>query len=1173
MSKSSDEKASSNRLNFGRLMGIIGRFSGNSRRIFVLAAVMLVFEAATATLIPLLVAYVINYLSIRLAQIGGKPVILPPHPLSLLGIPSFIDPDLETVALVTLGIIIMTMINSLGDSLAEIYLAQAGRKVGYNMRVFIYGHLQKLSLTFHNQSRTGDILTRVTSDVEAVENFIISDLSDFLGSTLLIIFILIAMIANAWQVALIAVLIIPIMALISNYFTNRIKAASKRLRSSEGELASAAQEMLTSIRVVQVYGQGSYEQSLFSAQSQKAMNAALDAAAFQARFSWVVSVLGAALTATVIWMGVWLIFRNPVSILGIGLLTAYIRYIQDMFKPTKKLIAEWNTLGKLYASIERIGDLIELKPDVSDKPGALIAPPFNGRLEFRNVVFAYPKLAPSKSKKGSDEKPLPTLNGLSFTIEPGQVVAVVGHTGAGKSTIVQLIPRLYDPNEGQVLIDGRDIREFTLESLRAEMSMVLQESILFTGSIVENIAYGRPDATGAEIIAAAKDANADEFISKFPDGYYTILGERGSNLSGGQRQRIAIARAFIRNTPLLILDEPSTGLDAESTDLVLQALRKLMKGKTTIIISHELNLIRDADKIIVIKAGEIEQMGTHDELIHAGGLYANLYAMQSGQRAMVESVPQKTEVIYPQPGKEPKIEMPNLSVKELIASIDNDLPRSPLLQKKAPALAEAFNNEHMKAAIGEALFDPANGNYSIVECSAGKALYLSDHIINMQYKLKILDRSNNQTIDTLINARLFRDLAECKAYLDTILTPIADGRDDRPEIKPFARPVGIVERLNMTLSAFPIDGMIPTLADATDPEKIAAILTETLPEALSGEFQIENVHLLPAHYGRYKRCVLRYSVDGLQTETQNPQNITVYGKVDADGQGGLTVSVISALREKLRDPGMPYQFRIPRSLGYFPNLQLLMMEALPGKPFFKDLLRTWKGNGHGNGNGSHEHENDVTLEQAVRTCALIAATLHSSNIKLGRRTTFEMQVAKLSEEADTLYQVFPEVGAQIKAWINQTVEFAQAYPAMPLCFSHGDFTYTQLIFEGKDGGLVDFDSICQAEPAQDLGHYLAYQRLNIIKDQDPNSPFAPDAIERLCALFLNTYMDVSKNWIPDQEALRGRVTIYELLSLIRLALHSWEKMKGSRLKQTLALIEERIVWQKQNNLSVKNKMP
>lgn len=508
-----------------------------------------------------------------------------------------------------------------------------------------------------------------------------------------------------------------------------------------------------------------------------------------------------------------------------------------------------------------------------------------------------------------------------------------------------------------------------------------------------------------------------------------------------------------------------------------------------------------------------------------------------------------------------------------MGSLDNDLPRSALLQKKAPALAEAFDAERMRATLQETLLGPAEAQYSIVDCIPGKALYLPDHIINMQYKLKILDNTDNQTISTLVNARLFQDLSGCKTYLDDQLMPIAARMDGRAEIKPFATPVAFVEHLNMTLSAFPIDGMIPTLVDATDPNKIASILAETLPGALSGEFLIKDVRLLLAHYGRYKRCVLRYSIDGTQTETQTPQNVTVYGKVDADGLGGLTVSIISALREKLREPEMPYRFRIPRSLGYFPGLQLLMMEALPGKPFFKELLKTWKGNSQESGNGKTSPENEVTLEQAVRTCALIAATLHSSNIELGRQTTLKIQVDKLREEAEVLYQVFPEVGAQVKSWIDQTVEFAQAYPAMPPCFSHGDFTYTQLIFDGKDGGLVDFDSICQAEPAQDLGHYLAYQRLNIIKDQDPNLPFAPEAIERLCALFLDTYIDVSKGWIADEELLRGRVAIYELISLIRLALHSWEKMKGSRLKQTISLLEERIECQKQISLSVKNKTP
>jgi hypothetical protein len=518
--------------------------------------------------------------------------------------------------------------------------------------------------------------------------------------------------------------------------------------------------------------------------------------------------------------------------------------------------------------------------------------------------------------------------------------------------------------------------------------------------------------------------------------------------------------------------------------------------------------------------------------------------------------------------------MASPAIQILIQNLDNDLPRSALVQKKVPALAEAFDAEQMKQTLQGVMLGSKDGNYSIVSCGPGKALYLLDHNINMQYKLTILDKANNETISTLVNARLFRDSSSCKAYLEQMLLPVAARMSGRPEIKPFANPVAMIEHLNMTLSAFPIDGMIPTLVDATNPQKIASILGEALPEAVSGDFAIEDVRLLLAHYGRYKRCVLRYSIDGMQTQAQTPQNMTVYGKVDADGLGGVTVSIISALRERLQEPELLYRFRIPDSLGYFSNLQLLLMEALPGKPFFKELLKTWSGNSqpHKSDNGNAEAQSGVTLEEAVKTCALIAATLHSSDIKLGRQTSFEMQVEKLQEEADVLSQVLPEVGAQIQAWIDQTVEFARAYPAMPACFSHGDFTYTQLIFDGKDGGLVDFDSICQAEPAQDLGHYLAYQRLNIIKDQDPDHPFDPEAIEQLCALFLDTYLEVSKAWIPDEALLRGRVGIYELVSLIRLALHSWEKMKGSRLKQTISLLEERIECQKQISLSVKNKM-
>ena len=333
--------------------------------------------------------------------------------------------------------------------------------------------------------------------------------------------------------------------------------------------------------------------------------------------------------------------------------------------------------------------------------------------------------------------------------------------------------------------------------------------------------------------------------------------------------------------------------------------------------------------------------------------------------------------------------MTSQTIQQLLAGLENDLARSVLLKDKVPALAAAFDAARMKATLQEILLGSENSQYSITECVPGKALYLLDHTINMQYKLNILDSTTNETINTLVNARLFQDAAASRAFLDDVLMPIAARMEGRAEIEPFVRPVAIVEDLNMTLSVYPIDGLIPTLVDATDPSKIANLLREALPDVLSGSFSIHEVQQFLAHYGRYKRCVLRYTVEGVRTETQTPQQVTVYGKLDADGLGGVTVDIISALRERLNDPELPYRFRVPRSLGYFPDMQLLLMEALPGKPFFKPLLKAWIENSNRQTDGSQTlpHEEEATLEKAIQTCALIAATLHGFPIPLGPRTT------------------------------------------------------------------------------------------------------------------------------------------------------------------------------------------
>ncbi len=485
--------------------------------------------------------------------------------------------------------------------------------LGYNIRVAMYSHLQRLSLAYHDKRRTGDVLTRVTGDVLVVEDFVVKSLSNLVGSFLVLVGTVAVLLWREWTVALIAVVVIPMLAFVSDYFSRRIKAVSKAQRAREGELASTTQEMLTSIRLVQSYGRGSVDLERFTEQTDKSMRAAVGVATVQAKFSFVIALLEAFAISAIVWIGVLLVDRSAISV---GTLVFFILVAQNMFKPSRKIVSEWYKVGKVLASVERIVDLLDLVPAVEDSPDAERAPAFTGHVAFEDVTFAY------HAEPGDDAPPV--LREVGFEVRPGEVVALVGRSGAGKSTIAQLLPRLYDPDDGAVLVDGVDLRRYTLESLRSQVSLVLQDTVLLSGTLAENIGYGVDGATAEQIEQAARSANAHDFIESLPQGYDTEIGERGATLSGGQRQRIAIARAFIRRAPILVLDEPTTGLDADSTRLVVGALRTLMRGTTTIIISHDPALVRCADRVLVVDGGRIAEEGTHVELQAAGGSYAEL---------------------------------------------------------------------------------------------------------------------------------------------------------------------------------------------------------------------------------------------------------------------------------------------------------------------------------------------------------------------------------------------------------------------------------------------------------------------------------------------------------------------------------------------------------------------
>lgn len=499
------------------------------------------------------------------------------------------------------------------SSYTEKYLTTSvGQRIMHDLRGTLYHHIQRLSLAYHDQKRTGDLISRVTSDIDAIQNLISSVLLGIIVNLLTLVGMICVMFYLNWKFTLIALSIAPLLFLVVYSFTHRIKQASRAVRKKEGEMVSVLQEVLSSIRVVQAFTREDYEQRRFEQESMESVEMALRARGLKAKLPPVVELLVAAGTCLVVWYGARLVITGQLSA---GALLVFFLYLGKMYKPMRELSKMTDTISKAVVGFERIREVLETEMMIRNLPGAHAAPRFRGEIEFDGVSFNY-------------ENDRQVLKDLSLKIKPGEVAALVGPTGVGKTTIISLIPRFYDPVSGSVKIDGADVRSFKIKSLRQQISFVLQESLLFRAPVWQNIAYGKPEATREEIIRAARLANAHEFIEKMPEGYDTMVGERGVTLSGGQRQRITIARAVIRNAPILILDEPSSGLDAASEELVFDALNRLMEGKTSIVIAHRLATIKRADVIFVINHGRVVESGTHQELIAQGGLYAEFYEIQ-----------------------------------------------------------------------------------------------------------------------------------------------------------------------------------------------------------------------------------------------------------------------------------------------------------------------------------------------------------------------------------------------------------------------------------------------------------------------------------------------------------------------------------------------------------------
>lgn len=523
--------------------------------------------------------------------------------------------DMVMLNLIAAGILVVMFTRGVFYYGQSYLVSYVGQRVIIDVRSVLFRKFQRMPLSYYDKQQTGTVMSYITNDVAVMQSAIVDNLIELVTEGSILIGSLAMMIYLDWKLSLLTLMTIPLLGFAMKIFGRKLKRSSTVIQERVAEITSLLQESISAIRVVKSFVRESYEIKRFEEQNWRNFQAAMKNVKLSSLLTPTVEFLAAIAVTFIVWFGGYEVVNEVITA---GELVAFLTYAVNLANPVKRLSRVYAAIQKAMAAADRVFDIMDLDEKITDVPGAKPLPPIKGKVEFKDITFSY--------KEGQ-----PALQHISLKAEPGQMIALVGPSGSGKSTIANLIPRFYDVDSGVITIDDHDIRQVTADSLREQIGLVPQETMLFSTSVMENIRYGRLEATDEEVIEAAKAANAEEFIKELPEGYDTKLGERGLNLSGGQRQRLAIARAILKNPRVLILDEATSALDTESEKIVQDALDNLMVGRTSFVIAHRLSTIFNADQIFVVENGHLREHGTHEELLAAGGLYSNLYNIQFRQ--------------------------------------------------------------------------------------------------------------------------------------------------------------------------------------------------------------------------------------------------------------------------------------------------------------------------------------------------------------------------------------------------------------------------------------------------------------------------------------------------------------------------------------------------------------